>query len=73
VQDLWTQLKYFAPELTLTAVILLVIVGDLFLRKTRRELVLSLGLVGLLGTLFATYLVADGASHPLFSGMVVRP
>jgi NADH-quinone oxidoreductase subunit N len=69
--DLWTQLRYFAPELTLSGVILVVVVGDLFFRRAHRDLMATIALVGLLGTMAATYFVADGGSHAIFSGMVV--
>src|SRR5438046_2555423 len=69
--DLLTQLRYFAPELTLSGVILVVMVGDRFRRRSHRDLVITVALVGLLGTMAATYLVSDGESHAIFSGMAV--
>jgi NADH-quinone oxidoreductase subunit N len=71
MQDIWSDLRFFSPELALSGVILLVLIGDLLLRHTHKEVVLTVALAGLLGTLVATHVVADGQSHLIFSGMVV--
>jgi len=71
LQDNIASLRYFHPELILTSLILVMIVADLFFRRTEQSRnVAWIGLVGLVATFMAVLRLQGTGSHSIFNDML---
>ncbi len=68
-------LRYFLPELTLTAVTIGIVIVDLVLKKNKKAVLSSVAFLGLLLALFATWRLGEqlpDSGESIFFGMIAR-
>ena len=64
-------LAYFLPELFLSAAILVIIIADLIMKRSRRNITAHLAIGALVIAIFLAVRQYDLAASPIFSGMLV--
>jgi NADH-quinone oxidoreductase subunit N len=70
--DNMQSLRWFAPELILSAGILLILIADLFAPRPSLRRSGAIALASLAGALVATILTMDGQRRGLFGGLIAR-
>src|SRR5258707_1283600 len=65
-------LRYFAPELLLSAGVLLILLADLLAGRPSRHRSAGLAIVSLVAALIATVATMDGNARGLFGGLIAR-
>ena len=70
VQENFTSLGHFLPEVILTITILVLIIGDLIVGKEKSGWMAIIALVGVAAAFIAVMAQAGGNEHAIFSGML---
>ncbi len=71
IQDNIASLSYFVPELTLTAVVLIMVLADLILGEKRSPYMSFIALAGAVIVLFTVVALYDKGSRSIFNDMLV--